>query len=227
MPVPVQYAGFWRRALALVVDGLIFVLFFVMQQAIAALSISAAIVSNVVLAALAAAYPVYFHARWGQTVGKMLAKIKVTRLDGTAIGLERAFLRSSVDITLSVFSTASLVYVMLTWTGPEWSSLGFAERGRLVGERNLARHWSFDTIMQAWVWGELLILLTNKKKRAAHDFIAGTVVVRTDQRLAETSPARLAMPPPAAVGLRQVMVAVLLVCILLVAYQLLFIVRAR
>jgi len=28
-----------------------------------------------------------------------------------------------------------------------------------------------------WGWGELLVLLTNRKKRALHDFLAGTVVV--------------------------------------------------
>jgi uncharacterized RDD family membrane protein YckC len=28
------------------------------------------------------------------------------------------------------------------------------------------------------VWGEFLVLLTNRERRALHDFIAGTVVVR-------------------------------------------------
>jgi len=187
MTIPLRYAGFWRRALALVVDGLILLLFVAIQQSIVGLSIATAIVSYVVLAAAAAAYPVYFHTRWGQTVGKMAAKIRVTRLDGTPIGFERALLRSSVDMALSAFSTASLVYMLLTWPGPEWSSLGFFDRGHLIGERSLASHWSFDTIIQVWMWGELLVLLTNKKKRALHDFIAGTVVVRTDEQAAATA----------------------------------------
>jgi hypothetical protein len=29
-----------------------------------------------------------------------------------------------------------------------------------------------------WVWGEMIVLLTNKRKRAIHDFIAGTVIVK-------------------------------------------------
>ena len=30
-----------------------------------------------------------------------------------------------------------------------------------------------------WIYSEFIILLTNKRKRAAHDFIAGTAIVRT------------------------------------------------
>jgi uncharacterized RDD family membrane protein YckC len=31
-----------------------------------------------------------------------------------------------------------------------------------------------------WVWGELFVLLLNKRKRAIHDFIAGTVVINRE-----------------------------------------------
>jgi len=45
----------------------------------------------------------------------------------------------------------------------------------------LAPSWykSLQWIQNAWVWGELIVLLTNRKRRALHDFIAGTVVVYT------------------------------------------------
>jgi uncharacterized RDD family membrane protein YckC len=119
----------------------------------------------------------------------MLAKIKVTRLDGTAIGLEGALLRSCVDIALWAIWTGSLVYMLSTWTEVEWSSLGFFDRGREIGERSPANHWSIDWITQVRVWGELLVLLTNKKRRAIHDLIAGSVVIRT-----EVSPVPAATP---------------------------------
>jgi uncharacterized RDD family membrane protein YckC len=31
-----------------------------------------------------------------------------------------------------------------------------------------------------WYWSEFIVLLTNRRKRAIHDFIAGTVVVKDD-----------------------------------------------
>lgn len=32
----------------------------------------------------------------------------------------------------------------------------------------------------AWLFSELIVLLFNEKKRAIHDFIAGTVVIKTN-----------------------------------------------
>ncbi len=34
-------------------------------------------------------------------------------------------------------------------------------------------------ISNIWIYGELIVLLTNKRKRAVHDFIAGTVIVKS------------------------------------------------
>jgi len=37
----------------------------------------------------------------------------------------------------------------------------------------------YKWLTNIWTYSELIVLLTNKKKRAIHDFIAGTVIVRT------------------------------------------------
>lgn len=39
-----------------------------------------------------------------------------------------------------------------------------------------------DTVNQLWVWSEFIVLLFNKRKRAIHDFIAGTVVIKQEYR---------------------------------------------
>ena len=33
-------------------------------------------------------------------------------------------------------------------------------------------------LLQIWIWSELIVMLTNRRRRALHDFIAGTVVIR-------------------------------------------------
>ena len=39
--------------------------------------------------------------------------------------------------------------------------------------------YSFATItMNIWIWSEFIVMLTNKRKRAIHDFIAGALVIR-------------------------------------------------
>ena len=34
--------------------------------------------------------------------------------------------------------------------------------------------------MQLWTWSELIVMLTNRQRRALHDFIAGTVVIKKE-----------------------------------------------
>ena len=56
----------------------------------------------------------------------------------------------------------------------------------------LAPSWykPIEVLFNIWTWGELIVLLTNRKRRALHDFIAGTVVVHaTPDAAVETTAA--------------------------------------
>lgn len=171
------YAGFWPRALAILVDVAVWVPVFAGYFVVWGLSIPAAMVAIFVMNVLGIAYPVYFLSRWGQTIGKMVAGIKVTRQDGKPIASRHAWLRSSVDIGLAAVYLVAAIYVLATWTGPEWSSLSWLDRGGELAKRNPI-FTAYDWVSQAWLWSELVVLLLNKKRRALHDFIAGTIVVR-------------------------------------------------
>ena len=125
---------------------------------------------------LAVAYPVYFLSRWRQTIGKMVARIKVMRQDGNPIAPRDAWLRSSVDTGLAAIYLAAAIPVLARWTRPDWSSLNWLDRvGELAKRNPITAH---DWVSQAWLWSELVVLLLNKKRRALHDFIAGTIVVK-------------------------------------------------
>ena len=79
---------------------------------------------------------------------------------------------------LSAASSAAIVIATLNMSDTEYFALGYQERGQRRSE--LAPSWlSWVTIlMNIWIWGEFVVMLTNKKRRAVHDFMAGTVVVR-------------------------------------------------
>ncbi|MBC7525059.1 MAG: hypothetical protein H7239_11545 [Flavobacterium sp.] len=36
----------------------------------------------------------------------------------------------------------------------------------------------YSWLANIWTWSELLVLLTNPRKRALHDYVAGTVIVK-------------------------------------------------
>jgi len=134
---------------------------------------------------LANAYPTFFHAKWGRTVGKMMVRIRVVQTDGTAIGWREALLRSSVDLAIAaIVLTSELVF--LSGVDPTvWPRLSLEGQAAIREKSALA---AFDNVMMnveiAWTFSEVLVMLTNKRRRALHDFIAGTVVIRHREAVA-------------------------------------------
>jgi uncharacterized RDD family membrane protein YckC len=111
-------------------------------------------------------YSVLLHARHGQTLGKRAAHVKVLDLSEERIPtLRQAFLRDSGYILLNGLTLAYFVYLVLTRQyGGEAAVLPAARLLTLAG--------------LAWFLLEVATALTNPKRRALHDLIAGTVVVR-------------------------------------------------
>ncbi len=112
-------------------------------------------------------YSVLLHARYGQTLGKMMAGIKVLGLSEERIPtLRQAFLRDAGYIVLNCASLAYLFHLVLSGRYSRDAAMT-GQPAHILGIAGLA-----------WVVLELVTTLTNSKRRAIHDFIAGTVVVR-------------------------------------------------
>lgn len=109
----------------------------------------------------------------------MAANIRVARLGGGVITFRHALLRNSVDITLWMVQAVSIAYLLVSWPEPEWSAMSMADQRRRLAERGPFGGY-FELISYLWIGSELIVLLFNKKRRALHDFIAGTVVVRIE-----------------------------------------------
>ncbi len=116
----------------------------------------------------------YMLKRWGQTPGKMMMGIKVLRVDFEPIGWKEIILRDLFQVLQALGSltkmflvTFAIVDMNLKLTGVSFvpaNSLNF-----MVNR--------FSLLSTFWIFSELLVLLTNQRKRALHDFLAGTVVV--------------------------------------------------
>lgn len=98
-------------------------------------------------------------------------------VDGAAVTTRAALLRYSVFFVLSVLSSIAIAIATWHMTDQEYFSLGYIERYRKLVA--LAPHWyvAIQVMMHTWSGGEFITMLFNKKRRAVHDFIAGTVVV--------------------------------------------------
>jgi uncharacterized RDD family membrane protein YckC len=112
-------------------------------------------------------YSVIGHAVYGQTVGKHVTKLMV--LDNkteTRIGWRQAILRDSFFILANTLSATLYVYFV---------AAGVTEIPS--GLQIVVLVLNYSGLI--WFITEIVTCLSNKKSRALHDFIAGTVVVNT------------------------------------------------
>jgi uncharacterized RDD family membrane protein YckC len=130
-------------------------------------------------------YSVYLVRRFGGTPGKLIVGIRIRKLDGEPVGYREAFLRYFPEFVFVVLMSMALLIPTFHMSDAEYHSLAFMERSKRMLE--LAPFWykPLQWVQTAWVWGELIVLLTNRKRRALHDFIAGTVVVYTSPKSPE------------------------------------------
>jgi uncharacterized RDD family membrane protein YckC len=177
-----RYAGFLPRLGAILIDSLLFVpIIAVSLWTWTDASRTTAILVEVPLASAFAFYNIYFIGRWGQTVGKMALKIRVVQVDGGSAGFVRAFCRHSIDLIFSVVTSALTIYALMSLTDGEYGMFTLAQRVRLVEMKTGARIDVLNWLSIVWVASELIVLLLNEKRRALHDYIAGTVVIHASE----------------------------------------------
>ena len=99
----VVYAGFWRRAVAVLLDSLILMVVNGLLGTIFAFGGDNMLnIGQIITSFLGIVYYVYFIGNRGQTLGKMIMKIKVVSLDtDKPVGYLKAFLRDIVGKILS------------------------------------------------------------------------------------------------------------------------------
>ena len=175
------YAGFWKRLLAALVDSFVFMpLVFLWQKNSFEDLFFNTWLYSIIFALLFWGYVVFFHYKFGATIGKITVGVKVALPGGQPIGLKEALLRSSVDFLFLLIISSAVVIAMLridygVYEG--FDNFQVAEKAEYMN--GLIPSWhevaSFCNVI--WTWSELLVLLLNKRKRALHDFIAGTVVI--------------------------------------------------
>lgn len=124
---------------------------------------------------------VYMVRRWGGSPGKLVSGIRIVKVDGEPVGYREAILRALPNLLFGVCSSIALLKAFSVACGPGYTNLPFIQR--MAGLEAVAPGWSdpMTFAQNIWTWSELIVLLTNEKKRALHDFLAGTVVVIVQQ----------------------------------------------
>lgn len=110
------------------------------------------------------------HARRGQTVGKKAMGVKVLDVSEQRIPtFGQAFLRDAVYIVMSVGSLAYFIYLVSVHQYVTGNEQVNGVPGRILVYAGLG-----------WFLLEVVSMLTNPKRRAFHDIIAKTVVLKVE-----------------------------------------------
>ncbi|XOV77365.1 MAG: RDD family protein [Aestuariibacter sp.] len=172
------YAGFWKRFFAFWIDviALLPVILIVIwgEQQFRLFQLYWLVPG----ALIGLWFHVYLVHRYGGTPGKLLLNIRITDLDGAHVSFGQAMLRYSVLFILSTMSTLALLPTYLGMTDAQYFSMDLVERSRYLQENSLGMLDIVNVAVNIWIWSEFIVMLTNKKRRALHDFMAGTVVIR-------------------------------------------------
>ena len=170
------YAGFWRRLLASSIDGLVFLLPAAAMGWWALSSRTAAALLLIPGSACWHFYRVVMHAHRGQTVGKVVTRIRVVTMSGLRISWREALLRDSISIVFTALATTSTLIAVTLMPEAAWG-LGWRETARMLdGAEPSWGPWA-KAAGALWLWIDLLALLVNRQRRTLHDLIAGTGVI--------------------------------------------------
>jgi uncharacterized RDD family membrane protein YckC len=174
-----RYAGFWQRFGAYWIDALILL-------PLSGLAIFFGEKSRLFLLywfvpglALGLFYQVYLVRRYGGTPGKLLLKTRIAMQDGAPVTMKAAVLRHAVLFILSALLSVAMLIPILQMTDANYFSYTYITRSVKLVEMAPSWYYPVAILLQIWIWGEFVTMLFNKRRRAVHDFIAGTVVVRT------------------------------------------------
>lgn len=174
-----EYGGFWRRLGAMIIDGLIF-----LPIAMAVLywglpgSQLFLVWWLVPAAGLNAFYNIYLVTRWGGTPGLLLFKLRIRMLDNSPVTLKAAAIRYSVLMALGILTAVGGAIGILRIDETAYFSLTAPHIAAELTRMQPAWARLANLLTQVWLYGELIFLLFNQKRRGQQDFMAGTVVVK-------------------------------------------------
>jgi uncharacterized RDD family membrane protein YckC len=173
-----NYAGFWRRFGAFWID-------FAAMTPIIAIVLYGTNHSRLFNlwwflpgAAFGLWFSVYLVMRFGGTPGKLLLGTRVVMSNGLPVTPRAALIRHSVAFVLGLITSLGLCLGALALTDDQYLAMSLTDKNIAITRSAPGWYGASNIAMQAWGWAEMLTVLFNKKRRAVHDFMAGTAVVR-------------------------------------------------
>ncbi len=157
-----KYHTFWRRVGAAFLDWVVLApVNWGVSVVITLASASPTTLAWAVPGFISAVYYILMHYYQGQTLGKMVARVRVLDDSEKPLNFGQAIIRSLPQLFVPMFAVSA------STADPAAESIAV---------------WA--AVIQGFTFvfsvANVIVCLANERNRALHDFIAGTIVVRTD-----------------------------------------------
>ena len=173
------YADIWTRIAARIVDIVVLLPVAVLILYISGLSKEAYFYAILPNLAIYIWYEVYLVKKYGGTPGKLIMGIKIIQKDGDDVDWHASFMRYLVSFCLNLSGIFIMMWTLGLIDDATYVGMGFLKRTQLLSEFNpfMSKIQTFTIL--AWTLAGIIAILSNKRKRAVHDYIAGTVVIKS------------------------------------------------
>ena len=173
------YAGFWIRLGSILLDFIIIIPFTGIILYVNNLQLNFYFYTLIPSLIFGLWYNVYLVKKYGGTPGKLIVGIKIVKINGQNVEWKEAILRHIVMFGITLIS----IYIMIRSIGiadnTYYEDLTWIQKSQYLMGLSPVLFSIYTWLSNIWVYSELIVLLTNKRKRAIHDFIARTVIIRT------------------------------------------------
>jgi uncharacterized RDD family membrane protein YckC len=166
--INIKYRTGLKRFGAAIVDGIVFMPLLLLEQWLFNKTGNNSIIIGwtILTAFLPIFYSVILHYKYGQTIGKWVTGVKVLDISETnTLTLKQSIFRDSFYLAVEIIGLLYFSFLVFQTNKPDY----------LINDY---KNFANQPILW-WTLLELITMLTNNKRRAVHDFIAKSVVVRT------------------------------------------------
>ena len=172
------YAGFWIRLGSLLLDFIFVIPITILILYLNSLGKNVYFYTIIPSLLFGLWYNIYLPKRYSGTPGKLVAGVKIIRLDGKSIDWKEAILRHIVLLVLSILSIIVMISCIINADENTYTSLSWLKQSQYLMTLSPIFFKFYTWTSNIWIYSEFIVLLTNKRKRAIHDYIAGTVIVK-------------------------------------------------
>jgi len=122
-------------------------------------------------------YFVYLPVRYGATPGKRLLGMTILKIDGSAIGYRESFLKMLPMLIFALIGFLVQSYQISLADADTFSDLRWQQQANYLRSLAPLPFYLYIGLVYVFYFANLIIFLTNDRKRSIGDCLAGTVVV--------------------------------------------------